>query len=73
MGLFSRTEHHDDGSKTTRDDDGTHSVTTNADGTIREESRVVSRGFPGLGEFTGYERVTRDGDGNIVNVQDMED
>jgi hypothetical protein len=58
-------ERHEDGSVTSRYSDG-ESVTKNADGTERERS------YDTCDVFGNSIRVTRDGDGNIINRQDRE-
>ena len=61
MGLFPDVEHHEDGSRTERWDNGT-SVTINADQSIREVSKTE-------GWFDELQ-ITRDADGNITNIQE---
>lgn len=66
MGLFYKktVEHHDDGSYTERyDDHRSTSVTRNSDGSVREHGRD-EHVF-----LSGDIRVTYDGDGNRINVQ----
>jgi len=63
-------EEHKDGSVTERFSDG-QSVTRESDGSVRESSRVESR-YPLL-PGPWVDKVTRDGEGNIINVQPIED
>jgi hypothetical protein len=67
-------EFHADGSYTDRYSDG-QSVTCESDGTVRESTKTENHsalsGFPVLELFedpVNYS-VTRDGDGNIINMQ----
>jgi len=68
-------EYHDDGSYTDRHDDYRQtSITYNQDGSVRESSREESV-IP-FGNTLGLDaevRVTYDGDGNEINVQNLED
>ena len=67
MGWFSGDkETHGDGSVTERFSDGT-SATYNSDGSVREYTRHETELPLGIGNT---ETVTRDGDGNVTNVQD---
>ena len=71
--MASQREDHADGSHTDRYDDSRHtSVTTNSDGTTRETSRDESATpFGDLLSLDSDVRVTRDGNGDIVNIQNL--
>jgi hypothetical protein len=68
-------EYHDDGTYTDRYDDYREtSITYNQDGSVRESSREESV-IP-FGNALGLDaevRVTYDGDGNQINIQNLED
>jgi hypothetical protein len=72
-GMTKEREHHEDGSHTDRYDDYRNtSVTTNADGTTRESSRDESSiPFGNALTLDTDVRITRDGDGNVVNTQNL--
>ena len=61
-------EHHGDGSHTDRNDSG-HSVTYNPDNSVRESSRPETSWPVPNGMGPNDIQVTRDGDGNVTNVQ----
>jgi hypothetical protein len=58
-------EYHKDGSVTERFENGT-SITKNSDGSTREYTTHDTTFFLGLGDKI---TVTKDGDGNTINVQ----
>jgi hypothetical protein len=74
MGIFGRDsrEHHKDGSYTDRYNDTHTSLTYEKDGSLRESSTPETKLPFGIG-IMGNHQVTRDGDGNITNVQDRND